>query len=149
MIVKCAKCKTKYNNESVNYCPKCEYKPGQLAKSNKEMAINSQQKNRNISNVASTKRNETAIIPARGIYYKNLVTQKLEENATLLEHRNVLADTVKSLWKQVRFLEKRRKDLETYVASLEKDLLDGGDVLDSLDSVWDSMVDKDKSNDKD
>lgn len=76
-------------------------------------------------------------------YYRSLIAQKYEENSSLRDRRDMLADQVKYLTKSIKFLELRKKELETGIEQMEKEIFSGIDALEFMykKELQDTIVD--------
>lgn len=62
-------------------------------------------------------------------HFRGLIAKKQEENDSLRETRDQLAETVKSLWGMINLLEKRKKQLENDVSFMHSYIKEGASFI--------------------
>lgn len=71
-----------------------------------------------------TENDNVSALPARAGSLRSLVLKKTDENNSLTETRDALASQVRSLWKMISLLEKRKRDLENDIYTAQKYIKD-------------------------
>ncbi len=71
--------------------------------------------------------------PGSSGYFKGLIARKSEENSNLKETRAWLLEQVYFLRRAISFLEARKKELETGVSMLEKNIFIGIEAMERLE----------------